>query len=100
MLYSWMFMPSTSVTEMAVFGVIKAIPGSLATPNARLRIADFRGCTANRSVLCPVTIDSSSAVGVRNGPMKKKHVSRLNDIMTYIQYIYILLLLLLLLYQL
>ena len=94
-------MPSTSVTEMAVFGVIKAIPGSLATPNARLRIADFRGCTANRSVLCPVTIDSSSAVGVRNGPMKKKHVSRLNDIMTYIQYIYILLLLLLLLlYQL
>jgi hypothetical protein len=71
------------------FGVIKAIPGSLATPNARLRIADFHGCTANRSVLCPVTIDSSSAVGVRNDPMKKKHVSRLNDIMTYIQYIYI-----------
>ena len=33
MLYSWMFMPSTSVTEMAVL-VFWAIPGSLATLNA------------------------------------------------------------------
>ena len=74
------------------FGVIKAIPGSLATPNARLRIADFRGCTANRSVLCPVTIDSSSAVGVRNDPMKKKTrftTQWYNDIYTVYIYIYI-----------